>query len=1042
MAGRPDWLAGIHEIAKIINAQAKLEDILEVVARETRRLVDFDRLVLGLLHDTQDSLRLLVPVSQPGTTRPSGTVIGLQGHVLGEVVTTGKPLAVADLRKEKRFPGDRMLIEHEVISCIAFPLVSGEQRLGALAFARRQPLPFAKLEGELLRNVAEQVAGALRHIKLFTAERKRANHLEIINQVAKRALSILDLDALLRETAALIQQHFAYYDVSIFLLDAATDEVVLRAQAGAYRAASAIGYRQPLGIGMVGWAAKAGQTLLANDVAKDPHYIVAFEGEKASKSELVVPIKAGDRTLGVINVECTELGAFDDVDVMAIETLSDQVAQAIENARLYDEMRYVRELDETILSSIPSAIFVVDRGCVVVSANEMSSRMVEMPRQQMPGRPLNTLLDFEPPVAEELPPAVEAVVDSEQRRSLPAARVRLPSGLRRIVDVHVAPMARPANRHAIVFIHDVTERCLAEEALMREKQKLDDIVSAMGAGVALIDHDLTIVWSNKTINQWFAGGKSLVGQKCHVAHANPTTLCEQCKAEATFATGEVQTDVHLHQTAELGMRHFEHIFAPIRDHSGAVTQIIMLVFDVTEHVRSVEQLALLQRLSKVMQGVVELDRLLHLVLTCVTGGPGLGFNRAMLLLVNDDRTVLEGRLGVGPASHEEAAKIWRELSSRAQTLDELLAVLDEEHAQADAAPQPDRDNAMRYLAQQVRIPLSATDQAPIQAINQQRPIVVADAGPGAAASPELRSLLGTGHFVCVPLVARDVALGVIIADNAITGHPIGEREVEMLQTFANHAGLAISAATAYKRLEAKLAELEETRDRLVRSERLAVVGQLAAHVAHEIRNPLATIGGFARAMLRASSDPAKVERNANIIVEEVERLEQILANVMNFTKPGNPVLRDRDINESIESLCSFHKALFAEHNIEVKMDLDRSCPTLRFDPDQIRQVLMNLCQNAVDFMPQGGVLTIKTRAMDDHVEITFTDTGQGMTPSVLESLFQPFFTTKVGGTGLGLAVSQKIIHDHGGDIVVRSEAGAGSSFVVTLPIPGRQNNSK
>jgi hypothetical protein len=291
------------------------------------------------------------------------------------------------------------------------------------------------------------------------------------------------------------------------------------------------------------------------------------------------------------------------------------------------------------------------------------------------------------------------------------------------------------------------------------------------------------------------------------------------------------------------------------------------------------------------------------------------------------------------------------------------------------------------------------------------------------------------QFVCAPLIARDVALGAVVADNIFTGRAISSADVEMLQTFATHAGLAISAASAYRRLEEQLNKLEEAQDRLVRSERLATVGRLAAHVAHEIRNPLATIGGFSRSILRSPDNTAKAQRNARIILDEVERLEQILANVMNFSKPGNPVFRERDINESVEAVCAFHENVFAERHVALHKSLDPKCPVLRFDPDQMRQVLINLIQNGLDSMPNGGELTMLTRAQQDHVEIVVADTGQGMAEDILESLFQPFFTTKVGGTGLGLSVSQKIIHDHGGDIAVRSKPGAGSSFTISLPIP-------
>lgn len=1027
MALTTEWLSGIYEISKAVNSTLELPEILQVVARETQRLIRFDRLVVGLLTEDGMHLRLHVPVAQADTRRPTGTLIPLDGHVLGEVVRTSQPLTIPDLRAESRFPADQSLVEEGVVSCIALPLVHANCTLGSLAFARREARPFLDAEAEMLRSVAEQVAIAVDHARLFAAERKRANHLAIINQVARQALGILDLETLLQETASLIQKQFAYYDVSIFLLDRARQEVVLRAQAGAYIGASAVGYRQPLGVGIVGLAARDGQTILANDVASDPRYHLAFEGEKASKAELAVPIKLHGEVAGVINIECTEEGAFDQIDVLAIETLSDQVAQAVENAALYEEMRYLRDLDECILASIPSSILVIDRNRTILLANEMCARTLERPAERLVGQKLDALFTFDPAVAPQLFRGIEAVLDTEQRLAFPAVRMRLPNGLERVADVHLSPVARRGQPRAIVFIHDITERRLAEEALLREKRKLDDIVSAMGAGVVLIDRDLTITWSNKTVDNWFGGGRSVVGQKCHFVHGRHTEPAPGCPAVATFQTGEVQTDVQVEPNTPSGTRHYQNIFAPIRDSAGNVTEIIMLSFDVTEHARNVEQLALLQKLTQVMQGVVELDRLLHLILTCVTAGPGLGFNRAVLLLVNDEGTHLEGRLGVGPASAEEAWRVWRELAERAPTLESILALFDK--------PQPATDSALRYLAQQLRIPLSEDTQVPIQALKEQRPIVVDQSTPDPRVSPQLKSLFWARQFVCVPLIARGNPLGVIIADNAFSGHPIEPRDAHILQTFANQAALAISAASAYQHLEQKYKELAETRDRLVRSEKLAVVGRLAAHVAHEIRNPLATIGGFSRAMLRRPDDCAKVQRNARVILEEVERLEQILANVMNFTRPGAPVLRERNINESVEALCAFHENVLAERRITLHKNLDPNCPILRFDPDQIRQVLLNLCQNAIDSMPAGGELTIATKAFHDHVEVSVTDTGHGMTESVQENIFQPFFTTKSGGTGLGLSVCQKIIQDHGGEILVRSKPGEGSTFTIRLPIP-------
>ncbi|MFW6162712.1 MAG: ATP-binding protein, partial [Planctomycetota bacterium] len=628
---------------------------------------------------------------------------------------------------------------------------------------------------------------------------------------------------------------------------------------------------------------------------------------------------------------------------------------------------------------------------------------------------------------------IARVIDSDERHEFPSLAARLPNGEEREVDVHLSPVARRTQRRALVFINDITERRRAEDEVRREKQKLDNIVSAMGAGLMLIEPDFTISWSNPTSDAWFGDGESLVGSICHgicprfhTRTAEMAAPCEDCVVVRVLETGEVLTVPQVVMGGQQPVRHYQNILAPIRDEDGEIVQVIRVTFDVTEHARKVEQVSLLQKLSEAMQGTLELDRLLHLILTCVTAGPGLGFNRAVLLLVDDSHTVLEGRLGVGPSSLEEAARIWRELSERPQNLGRLLERFDE--------PVPPGDQSMQYISQQIRIPLDATNEAPVRSVREKRPIVVNDAEHDFQVSPALRDLLGVGQFVVVPLVARDEALGALIADNIYTRRPISDADVEMLRTFAAHAGMAISAASAYKKLEDQVVQLEEAQDQLVRSERLATVGKLAAHVAHEIRNPLATIGGFTRSILRSPRNVTKVRRNANIILDEVVRLEHILANVMNFTKPGEPILRQREINEFADAVCAFHETDCAEQGVTLHRSFDPACPPLHFDPDQIRQVLINLIQNALDAMPEGGELTVMTRLQDRFVEVVVADTGVGMTEEVVEALFEPFFTTKVGGTGLGLSVSQKIAHSHGGDILVQSKPGAGSSFTLRLPV--------
>jgi len=318
-------------------------------------------------------------------------------------------------------------------------------------------------------------------------------------------------------------------------------------------------------------------------------------------------------------------------------------------------------------------------------------------------------------------------------------------------------------------------------------------------------------------------------------------------------------------------------------------------------------------------------------------------------------------------------------------------------------------------------------------IHNREPLVIADLSSDCRFPNSALGAEGVRSCVVLPLESSGEILGALAVGRS-TPDAFSESETAMLLEIAEQTATAVRHAQLIDQLREEKQKLAEAKDSLVHSDRLATVGRLAAHVAHEIRNPLATIGGFTHGILKSPTDAARVARNARIILEEVERLEQILANVMNFSRPGEPLLRTRCANETVEAVCAFHENAFAERSVVVHKALDPSCPEQQYDPDQIRQVLLNLIQNALDAMPNGGELTVETQNRGDHVRIVVSDTGEGMSREVIDTLFQPFYTTKVGGTGLGLSVSQKIIRDHGGRIAVVSEPGRGSSFTVSLPV--------
>jgi PAS domain S-box-containing protein len=231
-----------------------------------------------------------------------------------------------------------------------------------------------------------------------------------------------------------------------------------------------------------------------------------------------------------------------------------------------------------------------------------------------------------------------------------------------------------------------------------------------------------------------------------------------------------------------------------------------------------------------------------------------------------------------------------------------------------------------------------------------------------------------------------------------------------------------------------ITEYKAMEDRVLASERLAAMGNTVAHIAHEIKNPLLIIGGFARQLLKAPGfdDPAR--RKLSVIAEEVSHLEEMVAEMRDFVRRPPTVKRPGQINALVEEALGPFQETFKEHHIQVRRLEEPPLPPVAFDARQLYQVLVNLFKNALEAMPQGGEITIASRVIEDKVEITVSDTGVGMPPEVAANIFQPYFTTKDKGTGLGLAICQNIIAEHGGCIFADSAPDRGSTFTIQLPL--------
>ncbi|HKI51692.1 MAG TPA: ATP-binding protein [Geothermobacteraceae bacterium] len=225
-------------------------------------------------------------------------------------------------------------------------------------------------------------------------------------------------------------------------------------------------------------------------------------------------------------------------------------------------------------------------------------------------------------------------------------------------------------------------------------------------------------------------------------------------------------------------------------------------------------------------------------------------------------------------------------------------------------------------------------------------------------------------------------------------------------------------------------------EQLLRASQLSALGELAAGLAHEIRNPLGSIRGTAEIIMDPTTPDRQREEFALILIREVDRLNQVVTDFLKFARPAPVGKQSYDLNKLLDELVDF-TATECQRN-HVTVDLTTSgLPQVAIDPDQLKQVFLNLILNAVQAMPDGGSLRIRTERRQDSLVAEFCDSGPGIPQDILSKIFNPFFTTRQTGNGLGLAISQRIVQAHGGQIEVENSR-QGATFRVLLPMPGNE----
>ncbi len=422
--------------------------------------------------------------------------------------------------------------------------------------------------------------------------------------------------------------------------------------------------------------------------------------------------------------------------------------------------------------------------------------------------------------------------------------------------------------------------------------------------------------------------------------------------------------------------------------------------------QSSKEMVLLSIIAQSFFQPFSLDDNLLVILTALTSGTGVGFNRALLFLREGEK--LQARMWLGPRSPEEAQAIWSILSTPGIGYAEIVEHNRELVDRMMEALQP-KLKALTYDLDDPDLKI------PALAASNQEIILVEEARKEPLVDPNFLEFIGVDSFLCLPLVAKNEVMGEIVVDNGITLAPIKTKDIELASLCALLAGNYIYTTHLYK----KVLEMEK----------MAALGEMAAFISHQLRNPIVTIGGFARQLLNRTCDPEKCQRNLSIIQQETKHLEDIIFKISHFLKISIKELRPIDVRPILMSIMDRPGLKTKAENKRLVLRLADELPKILCDPVYFEEAIVNILDNALDVTPDGGYVYLRAFPVNKKwLKLSIKDSGPGFDEKTREKIFTPFFSTKENGTGLGLLFVKRVMEMCAGKIEVQSKPGHGTLF--------------
>lgn len=1023
---RLEEIAAIYDVGQAIDP-TDIGTVLDLIVRKAAAVMDAQACSL-MLRDPADG-RLSIRASYGLADKiVEDTRIELGQGIAGRVLETGEPMLLTDVASDPRFER-RVRPTAGVSGSMCVPLRNEDGVVdGVLSIRRHDPRPpFNEDDLKLFGVFAAHASLAIANARLYAGLHRKIHEMSTISNVMQAINSTLELGSVLDQIVASITDVVGFDRCCVYLLDSRANEFVAGARRG-YGEQSLVKDRIPIDEGVIGLAYKERIPIFSQGSP------IEFESDESAGEFLAVPILVRDQCIGVVAVDnCVNNRPIEPQNVELLATFVSQAGIAVENARLYEAM-------EQKYSEM-NVLYEHSRAISAAYGVENAAETLVRAAQKVVRCDCAALLLMDPRRGSLKVQAHSGFASGQ------AARIDSLAGDENCVN-YVRDLASP-----VILEQDSPERTDGPSAAFL------NALAPAGAGLILaplIAEDTTIgvLAGCRTQADEFLGSElkliSILTSHAGVVLRNAinyeqrmqrkvlelSALYEFSKRISAAANLEEALDSILAMVGDIVDYDEAFIYVIDQDREAAVVSAARFRADSVRHseLRASEEpldgagvtsWAIKERKAFVTPDI-SLDERFR---DARSIGPGVRSLMSVPLMVQDEVVGVLNVHSYSPNQYSEddvrtvsivasqGAAIYKELealSALTSYTDNILSSIAAGVVTLDsdgivltwnaAAEKVTGMSAVRVVGRHYRENLRRLDVTREDKVNLDRAI---------------DEVMSTGEvYQGYKLRLRSRSRDEVFINISVS-------------PLSNSAGERLGLVVIFEDITGSIKMENEFR----RMGELAAIGQLAASIAHELRNPLSSIKGAAQFLAKEYEDHPSVVEFLDIIVEEVNGLNKLTTDFLDFARPMQFDLKPTDLSRVVEKTLQLMSVHITDSNVVVKERLADNLPSIQCDAKQIEQVLKNIIINALQAMPDGGVLTVETgQTAAGGVFLSISDTGIGIPPEKLDSIFLPFVTTKTKGTGLGLSIVNRIVENHGGRVEVSSRVGEGTTFKVFLPL--------